>query len=280
MHYRTIAVHVNDSRHASDRMTLAAELAAASDAHLVGVAATGVPEAFYMPEMMDGAVVLPAYLELMKKRAGGALAQFEKIADRSGLSSFEKRVMEEESGVALCLQARYSDLVIIGQDDPDEALPGQRADMPEYVVMNSARPVLIVPYCGKFGSVGRRAVVAWDGGMEAARAVALALPFLKAAQQVEVVVFNPESEPHSHGTQPGADIALYLARHGIKVEVSQQTADGDVDIGNALLSHLADVGADLLVMGGYGHSRFREILLGGVTRTILRSMTVPVLMAH
>jgi nucleotide-binding universal stress UspA family protein len=97
---------------------------------------------------------------------------------------------------------------------------------------------------------------------------------------VRVVVFDRGNPSGAHGEQPGADVALYLARHGIKVEVSEQAMPKDIDTGNALLSHAADFGADLIVMGGYGHKRFREIMLGGVTHTILESMTVPVLMAH
>ena len=280
MTYRTIAVHVNESRHALDRAKLAATLAIENEAHLIGVATTGMPAEFYMPLMVDGAIVLSAYLEMRKQQGLAALAVFESAAGKAGVASFERSMIEEEPGSGLCLQARYSDLVIIGQNDPDEPLQGQRADLPEYVVMNAGRPVLIVPYAGRFESVGKRALVAWDGGLEAARAVTAALPILRRAEKVSVALFDPKIVPNAHGEQPGADIALYLARHGVNVDVSRETAGNDAEIGNALLSCAADKGSDLLVMGGYGHSRFREILLGGVTRTILESMTVPVLMAH
>ena len=112
----------------------------------------------------------------------------------------------------------------------------------------------------------------------AAPAVTAAIPLLKRAQNVDVVVFNPDSRGDAHGEMPGADIGLYLARHNIKVNVVRQKTD--IDVGNALLSIATDLGSDMIVMGGYGHSRFREILLGGVTRTVLESMTVPILMAH
>jgi nucleotide-binding universal stress UspA family protein len=207
-------------------------------------------------------------------RHAGAAAPFPP-ADEPG-----NHALEEEAGVALCLQARYSDLLIIGQDDPDEALLGQGADLPAYAVMNAGRPMFIVPYAGQFDRIGNRVVVAWDGGLQAARAITTALPILKQAQQVQVAMFDPEAGSRAHGELPEADIGLYLVRHGVKVECSRKPAGDDMDIGNALLSHLADCGADLLVMGGYGHSRFREILRGGVTRTILSSMTVPVLMAQ
>ena len=123
-------------------------------------------------------------------------------------------------------------------------------------------------------------VIAWDGSLEASRAVSGAIPLLRQADLVQVAVFDPEIGPAAHGEEPGADIALYLARHGVKVDVERQRTGNEIDIGNAILSHVADFGADLLVMGGYGHARVREILMGGVSRTILRSMTIPVLMSH
>lgn len=118
-------------------------------------------------------------------------------------------------------------------------------------------------------------MVAWNASSEAARAVAAALPLLKRAARVSIAVFNPGDE---HGEQPGADVALYLARHGVVCEVVSSRVD--MDPANALLSLLADQQADLLVMGGYGHARFRELILGGVTKTMLRCMTAPVLMMH
>ena len=103
---------------------------------------------------------------------------------------------------------------------------------------------------------------------------------MQRAQLVQVVVFNPAGKAAVPGKEPGADMALYLARHGIRVDVAQQHTTAGIDIGSALLSHAADFDADLIIMGGYGHSRFREILLGGVTQAILAAMTVPVLMSH
>lgn len=281
MSYKTIAVHVNESEHSTARIEVAAAIAAQHGAHLVGVAATALPQTFYMPGLVgESGAALSAYLDFMKERALTALAGFEELAERAGVSTFEQRLMEDETGAALCLQARYCDLLVIGQNDPDEDLSTQRSDISEYVITHSPRPVLVVPYAGRFNSIGKRIVIAWDGSTEATRAIVAGLPFLKQARVVQVVVFNPEVNQFAHGEQPGADIALYLARHGINVEVSQQTTFDGLDVGNALLSHLADFDADLLVMGGYAHSRFREILLGGVTRTVLKSMTAPVLMAH
>ena len=122
-------------------------------------------------------------------------------------------------------------------------------------------------------------MIAWNASREAARAVKNAMPFLERAEAVDVVTFHPHTGRDAHGELPGADIALHLARHGIQVDVQRLDCD-DIDVGNALLSHAADRGSDLLVMGCYGHSRLREWVLGGATRTILQSMTVPIVMAH
>ncbi|WP_334186692.1 universal stress protein [Noviherbaspirillum sp.] len=281
MTYKTITVHVNSSRHALDRIRLAAQLARENDAHLVGVAATGLPRSFQAAGMTgEGGLALSVYLDFMKEHAATSLAAFENTVNKAGVRTFEKSMIDEEAGDALCLQGRYSDLIVVGQTDPDERLPAERTDVPEYVVLNSGRPVLLIPYAGKFEVVGHRVIVAWDGSVEAARAVTAALPLLSKAKQVQVVVFNPSVGPDGHGEVPGADIALYLARHGLNVDVSSQNTGDSIDIGNAVLSYACDFGADLLVMGGYGHARLREVVLGGVTDTILHAMTVPVLMSH
>ncbi|MDB5794998.1 MAG: universal stress protein [Noviherbaspirillum sp.] len=281
MSYRTIAVHVNQATSAEQRIRLAAAIALAHNAHLVGAAATAVPIELYLPGALgesDGA--LSVYIEFLRENARAALKRFAEIARNAGIASVEERIVEDEPGAAMSLQARYSDLTVIGQTNPDESPSDPRIDFPEYVVMNSGRPVMIVPYAGSFDRVGQRVLVAWDASVEATRAIAGAMPILERAELVQVIVFNPKTGFAGHGEQSGADIALFLARHGVKVEVSQQQAGSDLSIGNALLSHAADFGADLLVMGGYGHSRIREVILGGVTHTILASMTVPVLMSH
>lgn len=281
MSYKTILVHADESSHTAKRVALAARLAIQSDAHLVGATATALPGAFYLPGVVgESAITVTAALDYLRERAKGTMMEFESVVRKAGVASYEARIVDDETGAGICLQARYSDLVIVGQSDPDEPVPGLSAGFPEYVVMNAGRPVLIVPYAGEFAHVGSRVLVAWDASMEATRAVTAAIPFLRQADLVQVVVFDSKSRPDAHGEQPGADIALFLSRHGIKVEVSQQTTAERIDIGNALLSYAADFNADLLVMGGYGHSRFREVLLGGVTKTVLQSMTVPVFMAH
>lgn len=279
MTYKTILVHVDQSEHRTERMRIAARLAIANNAHLIGTAMTGISRLIYESGMMSANDPnLVDHIEILRERAMHTLDNFETTAQKLGVPSYEKRLVDDEAGGGISLQARYADLVVVSQTDLDDTASTTLPDFPEYVVLNSARPVLIVPYTGQFHHVGDKVLIAWDGSMEATRAVTNAIPLLKQAKLVQVAVFNAATRPNVHGAQPGADIALYLARHGIRVEVTEQKTG--IDIGNALLSLASDESSDLIVMGGYGHSRFREMLLGGVTRTILESMTVPVLMSH
>lgn len=281
MSYKTVLVHVDKDKHASERVKLAAQIAMNEEAHLIGAAPSGVSRFLYQSRFIyEGSGMtthLDSHLDALRKAAGDALVQFESMAKSLGVQSCEARQVDDEAGGGISLQARYSDIVVIGQTNLDEPSSTTLPDFPEFVVMNSGRPVLIVPYIGSY-TLPKRVLIAWDAGTSATRAVTAAIPLLKRAQNVDVVVFNPDDRGDAHGEQPGADIGLYLARHNIKVNVVRQKTD--IDVGNALLSIAADLSSDMIVMGGYGHSRFREILLGGVTRTVLESMTVPVLMAH
>jgi nucleotide-binding universal stress UspA family protein len=177
------------------------------------------------------------------------------------------------------LHARYADLAILGQLDPDRGDSELTKPRPEQVALVSGRPVLVVPYAGHFDSIGRRVLVAWNASREAARAVSDAMPLLAAAELVTVLTIDPREGPNGHGEIPGADISLHLARRGVKAE-TDRTVSAGLPVGEVMLSRAADLGADLIVMGAYGHSRARELLLGGATRSLLRSMTVPVLMSH
>jgi nucleotide-binding universal stress UspA family protein len=279
MSYKTILVHVDHSRHAPQRIRIAAEIALRENAHLTGLAMTGVSR--YLLDGMrvpDSGAFLQTHIGNLKQQAAKALDQYEEIVRQMGVLSWARRLVDDEPAGGLSLEARYADLVVLGQTDTSEVLPATISDFPEYVVMYSGRPVLIVPYAGTFTTVGRKVLAAWDGSQEAIRAIDGALPFLRQAAEVKVVVFNAEKQVNMHGEQPGADIALYLARHGVKVDVMQEVTEQRS--GDALLSLAADTFADLLVMGCYAHSRFRELLLGGASRTVLESMTLPVLMAH
>jgi nucleotide-binding universal stress UspA family protein len=189
-------------------------------------------------------------------------------------------VVEGDTVGLVALHARYADLTLLGQPNSDEAFKGASADaVLVNVMLSSGRPVLAVPYAGKFEQVGERVLVAWNASRESTRAVNDALPLLRDAKSVTVLAVNPKRGIEGHGEVPAADICLHLARHGVKAEAAHTIAK-DISEGDALLSYAADLGTDLIVCGGYGHSRAREMVFGGVTRTLLQEMTVPMLLSH
>jgi len=278
--YKTILFHADASRSAPKRMPLAALLAAQQGAHLICAAMTGISRYVYRQhEPLPHDVMRPDLAQLMTDRTQHILLDCDKMASSLGIQSYEKRLVHDDAFGGLEQQSRYADLVIVGQADRDD--PGAGAlmqDLPEYLVLNCVRPVLVVPFAATTAAIGECVLVAWDGSSEAARAITGALPILRMASRVAILMVDPIVGINEHREEPGADMALYLARHGVKVEVLSQAGDGD--IGAVLLATADIVHADLLVMGAYGHPRFREILLGGATRTVLIKMRIPVLMSH
>ncbi|MCE3260939.1 MAG: universal stress protein [Pseudoduganella sp.] len=278
MSYRTIVVHVDRAPNIEARIALAAALAVREEAHLVGAAMTGMPRTMLAGRAYEGSGLFMAdYLQRAQQRVAQDLGRFEEIAARLGVESREVRSSDDEEYSGLCLQARYADLVVMGQVAPSDSGDGNLLpDLPDYVLLNCGRPVLLVPRAGRFPTVGKRVLVAWNGSLEAAKAVTAALPLLRSAERVTLAILGGSADVL--GEEPGADIALYLARHGVTVEVLRRPEASDP--GAAIVALAAQLEADLLVMGAYGHSRFREMMLGGATRTILATAPLPVLMAH
>ena len=201
----------------------------------------------------------------------------DKAAKRAGVSYETRSVNASIAGAAerLGRLGRRFDLVIVGQPDRDKSAPVEVVD--EGVLFESGRPVIFVPYIQKAGLKLDHVMVCWDGSRAASRAVADSLPFLEKAKQVEIVIVANKAGKSDE--VPGADLGQHLARHGLKVDVKRITSP-DIDVPSTILSYAADSSADMIVMGGYGHSRLREFILGGVTRGILETMTVPALMSH
>ena len=280
MGFKNLLVQIDGGKAAARRIDAAIRLASSLGAHLTGLVAIGEPQipGFVMAQMPTG--VWDETLRQLRARADTVADGFVAAAERAGLTA-DCRIdsaLETEVPQVVALHARHADLAVLGQADPDDPQPGG-AGLIGDVVLGAGRPVLAIPYIGAGPTLGERVLVAWDGSREAARALNDALPFLKRAKVVSVVAINASMRPGSHGSQVGADIALHLARHGVKVQAEALEVP-DISVGDALLSRLTDESADLLVMGAYGHSRFSETILGGVTRTILGAMTVPVLMSH
>jgi nucleotide-binding universal stress UspA family protein len=278
MSYKTILVHCDASRSVGGRLAVAADVAQQFEARLVGLHAR---EPYEVVSYVDGGMALGPLMEAYE--AGRDAAEktartaYEKAIKGRTLAS-EWRVTEAFSDDALAVNARYADLLVVGQADPED-VAGSRGDLPEAMAFATGRPVLVVPQIGALSPVGKTVMLCWNASRESARAAADALPFLRAAEKVIVLVIDPEIAPDGHGQEPGADVALWLARHGVNVTVQRDVA-ADVKVGEIILSRAADSGADLIVMGVYGHSRLREFVLGGASRTLLESMTVPVLMSH
>jgi nucleotide-binding universal stress UspA family protein len=277
MDYKTILVHLDAGRTMAKRLDLALELARRHDAHLVCLYALSTAPATSLAAEA-GEIFRDAQKRVQAEMLAAARRTYDDCVRRAGHAKVEWRATAEDALGVVTLHARYADLIVIGQKN-EEWPSGVGKEFEERLVLACGRPVLVVPYAHEGRTLGETVVVAWNAGREATRAVSDALPLLARARQVQVIAFNPKRGGDAHGDLPGGDIALHLARHGVKVTVSSQEAS-DIDVGNLLLSRAFDYSADLIVMGAYGHSRLQELVMGGVTRTLLRSMTVPVLMSH
>lgn len=276
MALKRILVHFDQSQQGQSRMDLALTLARRFGGRLTGVYVipTFIPPAFAVGQ------VPPAFLVEQERdaqeAAEAARRQFIERASKEGLTA-DWQSVQFSPVVELRRLARYADLAIMGQNDPD-ARDLVNQVRPEDVVLGSGRPVLVVPYIGAPATTGRRVVIAWNGGREAARAVGDALPLLRRAETVWALSIGRDAGETA--TSPTSELARFLADHGIRATPRELIAGDDISASDLLLSMLSDLGADLLVMGCYGHSRMREVVLGGMTRGILRHMTVPVLMSH
>jgi nucleotide-binding universal stress UspA family protein len=280
MAYRSLLVQLGTDEGAPERMRVAVELARDQQAHLVGLAATGRLD---LPVAVDAATMAAGFIdaawEAMRAQAAEATRAFTAACAQAGLHSVETVVAEEDMATSFVRHAHCSDLVLLGQ--VNHAGPGHRlaSQVLEWILMGSARPVLVVPYAGRQKAVAQRPMVAWDDSREAARAVADALPLLRRAECVHVLAWREQT--HEEMVPLAArlrSLQQWLAWHGVRAETSVEVTT--IDIADAMLSRAADLDADLLVMGAYGHRRLAERLMGGATRGLLESMTLPVLMSH
>jgi nucleotide-binding universal stress UspA family protein len=255
----------------------AVSVASALDAHLTGVAfrydaIVPVAATGYIPPS-----VIEAQQQDNEEAAKAAVDRLAAAASRAGITAEPITLGASFAGASeqFSLIARRFDLAIVGQAEPDKGAIEEI--IAESALFESGRPVIVVPYIQKAPLKLDQVMVCWDGSRPAARAIADAMPLLERAKLVEVVIIA--NERGKRDEIPGADMGQHLARHGLKVDV-KRIAGAGIDVADALLSHAADISADFIVMGGYGHSRLREFVLGGVTHSILRSMTVPTLMSH
>ncbi len=255
----------------------AISVAEAFGAHVLGIAVSYEP---VIPGTVMGGIppeIIESQRSESNQKARTAVSRFEQAVKRTGVSGESRTISASISGAAdqIGRIGRRFDLVIVGQPERQKSLPDEVVD--EGVLFESGRPVIFVPFIQKGGMKLDRIMVCWDGSRAAARAVADAMPFMKKAKQVEIVIVADKAGKKDE--IPGADLGQHLARHGLKVDVKRITSP-EIDVPSTILSYAADSSADMIVMGGYGHSRLREFVLGGATRGLLEAMTVPVLMSH
>jgi nucleotide-binding universal stress UspA family protein len=274
MPLKDLLVHIDASKQAATRLSLAATLAHRFNAHLTAIY-IGDPDVIpatmadqYAPETLDAVDTRHA----LHREAVEAL--FKSCVPAGEI---QRQLIEERGDVlgAVTQYARHHDLAILGQVDPDPKAIEGALTVPDEVALHSGQPILMVPYAGTFNNIGERVLVAWNETAQSARAVNDAMPFLAQAKKVTVLaVGRTDSDDISTD-----GIVGHLDRHGITAEIERLVAS-ESEIGDLLLSRAADETDDMMVMGLYSHSRLRERVFGGVSRKVLRHMTIPVLMSH
>ena len=280
MTYATVLLHLDAHPRADERIDVAARLARRFEAHLVGVAAAD--RSLFALGIATGFAGTHKLAAVVDECRSAALARAQHFVDRiEALEalSYEAVVDDEDDLNALVRRSSCSDLLLVAQPDPawpDQALARKQLEL---VVLHSVAPTLVIPHAGEFPEAGSTVLIAWNGSPEAARAVAAAMPFLQRARKVALVRCDSPVEVDRPPLPDELELPrAWLGRHGVRIDAWLEATE--IDVGSALLSRVSDFGADLLVMGAWGHPRWTERVLGGVTRTILSSMTVPVLMAH
>ena len=286
MALRDLVVLLDGSGRDEVKLAVALDLAQRNDAHLTGLC----PLELLLPADMSFALggypdlwALPEFAKQIEAQARAKAAttesNFRELLRREGI----KGDWAFETGALLptVLQHAFAtDLIVVGQADPDNPPPAAARTLIQDILMTAGRPLLLIPYAGRFEKIGANTLVGWTATRESARAVHDALPLLLSDANVTVLRVEAAKPPSDPGILPTASIADHLARHGLAVTVARTVATGGLSPADALLDYASDISADLLVVGGYGHSRTREMIMGGVTRDLLQHMTIPVLMSH
>jgi len=280
MAFKTILVSLNDVERAPAILSAAMIIALRDDAHVVGLYVA--PAIRVHPAVQVN--LTPEIMEMQqshfKAEAKQAKKIFEEETRKQGINGEWRQAASLTPNVAdvVIEHGHEADLIVAGQVDTDGD-NGLELDFNERVALEAGRPVLVIPLAGDFKTIGEQVVVGWNATREAARAAFDALPLLKHASQVHLIWVDAQREPEVAGNLPGSELAASLSRHDVNVTAEKTPAAG-VGVGEVLLNRVSDHGADLLVMGVYGHSRMREFIFGGASRSALHHMTVPVLMSN
>ena len=281
MAYKDIVVFVDPSPASMHRLRIAAGLARRYAAHLIGVyAVPGDMDDRASDGFARGDSGVRAVLERHRAAAERAVVQvgrqFADLVTRDDIQAEFRLIWNSEDHRSVALNSLYADLAVVGQMAPN-GLPQDW--LPRHLLLASGVPMLVVPNGWASDAIGASVVIAWNASKEARRAVADALPLLSTATAVRIVVVDAARNRDRHGQEPGADIALHLARHGAPVEVEQVASNG-ASVADAIQRAAGRHKADLIVMGAHGHSRSRQLLFGSVTQAVLESAAIPVLMSH
>ncbi|WP_042266886.1 universal stress protein [Paraburkholderia heleia] len=268
MCYKSLLVHLDDSERCAVRLALSLDLAERFDAHLTGL--------YWSHAYRDTSGGEPT----PQARLARTHERFLLAAERAG-RTVEWRAPQPCDSAIATMHARHADLLVLGQPE-DEAWVAQSAGgFVADLLMTAGRPAIVVPHSGTFTAFAQNILVAWDGSREAARAVSDALPLLQRAQSVSIeVIASHRGAQRARAENEAIDAAAWLDLHGVQASFHESLSDPQILTGAALLSRAGDLHADLIVAGAYAHSRVHECVLGGVTRTLLQAMTVPVLMSH
>jgi nucleotide-binding universal stress UspA family protein len=282
MSYKSILVHLDTSEAAAQRLEVAMHVARQFDAHLHALLSVAKPEAGSIFLAAGSAAYLAERGQLSAERSEALEKRCRAQGAHAGRAGLAVQFSQggADGGASVLEAARLADLVIAGQpnaEDPEAFVAGQFL---EHLVLDAGRPVLVVPFAGSFDTVGARVLVAWDASREATRALADAAPFIERAERTTIVTIEALGGALPPVRLPGAEIASVVARHGNHIDIDDIETTTGSSVADVLLSRACDMGADLIVMGCYGHARWRELVVGGATRAMLESMTVPVLMSH
>lgn len=279
MEFKNILVHLDHSSGCQNRLNIAFELARKFDAQLTGLFI--VPD-YVVPSYVEAQISVDLITDVTEKavaRARDTLAGYQKLADESGVS-MGAHVVEGQVIPILREHTKYSDLLVLGQDQPDDP-DNASYGLADALLFEGACACMVVPHSGKLEAPGKRVLLTWNASRESARALREAMPFLTRAETVVVLSSEPDDGDieTARGHPHAQELDRLLKSHGIEA-VSSGISDPDISTTDAIIGQAADMNADMVIMGAYGHARLREIILGGVTRDLLKQSPVPLFLAH
>ncbi len=280
MTFKTILVSLNDVSRSDTLIATSVALAEKHDAHLIGVYVIPAPQIYPSMSPHVTPVIIDEFKTFFEERCDKCKADFNEAVRKAGVRAEWRKIEAPTSNIADAVieHGLQADLIVASQKN-EKANDGLEANFCERLVMESGRPVLLIPCMGQIKSIGENVIVGWNATREASRAVFDSLPILETSKSTRLIWVDPHSDGERSGNIPGSEMATTLARHGVK-SIAEAMPTNHLDGGNALLNRAAELGADMIVTGAYGHSRMREFVFGGTTRTLLSDMTVPVLMSH